>query len=49
MKRMLAEWRDAVHFVKPDTVVRVAQEGLPLLLEAQVQVETGKATDQHGR
>ena len=21
MKRMLADWRDAVHFVKPDTVV----------------------------
>lgn len=27
MKRMLAEWRDAVHFVKPDTVVRWHRKG----------------------
>ena len=27
MKRMLAEWRDAVHFVKPDTIVRWHRKG----------------------
>ncbi len=27
MKKMLADWRDAVHFVKPDTVVRWHRKG----------------------
>ncbi len=27
MKRMLADWRDAVHFVKPDTIVRRHRKG----------------------
>ena len=27
MKRMLKEWREAVHFVKPDTVVRWHRKG----------------------
>ncbi len=27
MKKMLADWRDAVHFVKPDTVVRWHRNG----------------------
>ena len=27
MKQMLADWRDAVHFVKPDTIVRWHRKG----------------------
>ena len=27
MKKMLADWRDAVHFVKPDTIVRWHRKG----------------------
>ena len=27
MKRMLADWRDVLHFVKPDTVVRWHRKG----------------------
>ena len=27
MKRMLADWRDAVHFVQPDTVIRWHRKG----------------------
>ena len=48
MKRMLKEWREAVHFVKPDTIVRWHRKGFRYYLEAQVQVEAKSATDQLG-
>jgi hypothetical protein len=48
MKRMLADWRDAVHFVKLDTIARrhrKASAGVPMPKSVVAQVSFLSSTD----
>ncbi len=42
MKRMLADWRDAVHFVKPDTVVRWHRRGFRYYWRRKSRAKPGR-------
>ena len=42
MKRMLADWRDAVHFVKPDTVVAWHRKGFRYYWKRKSRAKPGR-------
>jgi len=42
MKRMLADWRDAVHFVRPDTVVRWHRKGVRYFWKRKSRSKPGR-------
>jgi hypothetical protein len=48
MMRMLMKWKDAVHFVKPETVIKWHRKGFRYYLEAQVDGQTWQTAYKQG-